>query len=76
MSKKKKDFLKLCLGHMNILTYLTELKYDKLDKRVRREYSKSENELFHCLKNIWNDLSCTFGAAVSLGVRNTFSGYL
>ena len=37
-----------------------ELIWDKLARRVWREYLKSESELFPCLKNVWEHLQSTF----------------
>lgn len=43
---------KLCLGHYSEL-YPTKKEWDELDKRISREYTNSEIEIFQCLKDNW-----------------------
>lgn len=38
----------------------TELVWDKLHRRVQREYPKRESKLFQGMKNSWKVLSSTF----------------
>ena len=53
-----------------------KLVLDELNKRVQREYPKSENELFQCCKNLWNGLLSTFFQKVSERLLRIFKAVI